>query len=395
MNQTEQILLQAINKSLWDADISFPADTEWNAVLKAAENQAVFLMVYRAVRNLLSVGIKNSWDSVLYKYTAKNIRVVHAHTYIHELLSQNEIPYVILKGCASARYYSQPVDRIMGDVDFLVEEKKLEQCSMVLKKEGMKRCDDGLHGFHRSFSLNGIGYELHWSPPGIPTEGKGKIQNYLGNVIEDNVLYCNNYVNCYVPNDYHHAMIVLLHNAAHMTTTGIGLRHLCDWTVLVSGLTKENTEKLLIDLNDVGLLTYAKVLTALGTIYLGAPQQSWADIDNRILLEELMEDILTSGNFGTNNASRQNQGAFIRDIKTRKISKQSIIGSFFSTVNRKAKKKHPCLSKHYLSMPIAWCLVCCYYLFQVLSKKRPGFSIKDTIDINSRKKLYDQLKLFE
>ena len=62
MNQTEQILLQAINKSLWDADISFPADTEWNAVLKAAENQAVFLMVYRAVRNLLSIGIKNTWD---------------------------------------------------------------------------------------------------------------------------------------------------------------------------------------------------------------------------------------------------------------------------------------------------------------------------------------------
>ncbi len=395
MNQTEQVLLQVIHKSLWNGDISFPTDTDWNAVLKEAEDQAVFLIVYRAVRDLLSVEIKNSWDSVFYKYTAMNIRVVHAHTYIHEILSQNKIPYVILKGCASARYYSQPIDRIMGDVDFLVEEKDLEQCSMILKKEGMKRCDDGLHGFHCSYTLNGIKYEMHWNPPGIPTEGKEEIQNYFNNVIEDSVYYYDNYVNCNVPNDYHHAIIVLLHNAAHMTTTGIGLRHLCDWTLLVNGLSEEDTEDLLTVFNDVGLLTYAKVLTALGTVYLGAPQQSWADIDNCVLLDDLMEDILASGNFGEKSITRQNQGAFIRDINTRKISKKSIVGSFISAISWKAKRKYPSLAKHFFSMPIAWCLVCCHYTYQVISKKRPGFSIKDTIDINNRKKLYNQLKLFE
>ena len=38
MNQTEQVLLQAIQKSLWNTDIELPADTDWDAVLKEAED---------------------------------------------------------------------------------------------------------------------------------------------------------------------------------------------------------------------------------------------------------------------------------------------------------------------------------------------------------------------
>ena len=38
MTQTEQILLQAIQKSLWNTDIDFPVDTNWDAVLKEAED---------------------------------------------------------------------------------------------------------------------------------------------------------------------------------------------------------------------------------------------------------------------------------------------------------------------------------------------------------------------
>lgn len=395
MTQEQKIVLQVLSNALFDKPLLVPNDINWESVLSESRDQAVFLTVYRTVRDLLPVELMNSWDPLFYKYTARNIRVFHAHTHIHEILSQNEIPYIILKGCASAKYYPQPADRIMGDVDFLVAKRDVERCSMILKKEGMKRCDNGLHGFHRSYSLAGVVYELHWSPPGIPAKGNEKIEKYLNNVIKSRAVFCDNNVNCYVPDNYHHAIIVLLHNAAHMTTTGIGLRHLCDWTLLVSSLSEEETEKLLHVFDDVGLLTYAKVLTALGTIYLGAPHKSWTDIDSCILLDELMEDIIKSGNFGIKETTRQYQGAFIRDVRTRKISRQSIIRALFSTINWKAKGMYPSLTNHFFTVPIAWILVCCYYLFQVVLKKRPGFSIRDTVSINKRKKLYGQLNLFE
>ena len=37
---------------------------------------------------------------------AKNLSVIYEHTELHELLTSNGIPYVTLKGCASASYYS-------------------------------------------------------------------------------------------------------------------------------------------------------------------------------------------------------------------------------------------------------------------------------------------------
>ena len=46
------------------------------------------------------------------------------------------IPYVILKGCASAFYYPDPSKRLMGDVDFLVKESDLEQAGEILRQEG-------------------------------------------------------------------------------------------------------------------------------------------------------------------------------------------------------------------------------------------------------------------
>ena len=45
-----------------------------------------------------------------------------------------------------------------------------------------------------------------------------------------------------VPSDLHHGLILLLHNASHMTAGGIGLRHLCDWAVYMERMTDDFVE---------------------------------------------------------------------------------------------------------------------------------------------------------
>ena len=49
MDQTEQILLQAIQKTLWNNDYIFPDDTDWDAVLQEAERQSVLGVAAAAV----------------------------------------------------------------------------------------------------------------------------------------------------------------------------------------------------------------------------------------------------------------------------------------------------------------------------------------------------------
>ena len=116
MNQTEQILLQAIQKSLWNTDIIFQEDTDWNAVLKEAEDQAVLGIVI----GIAPAEVQKEWKARASAGTAHFVRILHYQEQLHKLLKENDIPMVILKGTAAAIYYPNPAQRSMGDIDFLV-----------------------------------------------------------------------------------------------------------------------------------------------------------------------------------------------------------------------------------------------------------------------------------
>ena len=49
MDIAEQILLKAIQKSLWNTNIEFPEDTDWDAALEEAEKQAVLGVIANAI----------------------------------------------------------------------------------------------------------------------------------------------------------------------------------------------------------------------------------------------------------------------------------------------------------------------------------------------------------
>ena len=68
----------------------------------------------------------------------QNIQVIEEHKNIHKLLSENNIPYVFLKGCASARYYPDPLLRGMGDVDFYVPPEQLDKARGVFEEDGFE-----------------------------------------------------------------------------------------------------------------------------------------------------------------------------------------------------------------------------------------------------------------
>ena len=116
MNQTEQILLQAIQKSLWNTDITFPEDTDWNAVIKEAEDQTVLGIVI----GIAPAEIQKDWKSKASAGMAHFIRILHYQEQLYMLLKENDIPMVILKGTAAAIYYPNHFQRSMGDIDFMV-----------------------------------------------------------------------------------------------------------------------------------------------------------------------------------------------------------------------------------------------------------------------------------
>ena len=125
---------------LFGKDFDKSCEFDVSKTAEEAKKQTVFPTVYSAFKKL---AIDDSGDDNFFKNAiAKNIRVEYAHFEIHKLLSENNVPYVILKGVSSASYYKEPLIRTMGDIDFLVNEADIGRADRLLRSAGYVTDDD-------------------------------------------------------------------------------------------------------------------------------------------------------------------------------------------------------------------------------------------------------------
>ena len=219
-------LLYLLSNSLFKTQLS---DFHFANILPEAAKQTVFPLIYSALDGECDL---SAYTTQYYSAISHNVKVIEEHKTLHKLLCENNIPYVFLKGCASARYYPEPLLRTMGDVDLLVNEKDIEKTVCLLDDNDYRTTDD-FNGIHIEFkSKNNLTIELHRQINGIPNGKVGqKVSSLFSNIFEKAVLVNNEYL---CPSDFHHGLILLLHTASHLTNEGIGLRHLCDWAVFIS-----------------------------------------------------------------------------------------------------------------------------------------------------------------
>lgn len=67
------------------------------------------------------------------RYAIAGTQNFSEHGELHELMTANNMPYVAMKGLASAMYYPEPNLRSMGDVDFLVYPEDLKKAGKLLE----------------------------------------------------------------------------------------------------------------------------------------------------------------------------------------------------------------------------------------------------------------------
>ena len=397
MQNHQSILLDILASGLFRRSMTPPDVVDWEAVMREAQAQAVLPLVVSTAKPWLPPELRKKWEFIRMQAYTKNMEVIAAHGDIHQRMMKYGIPYVILKGCASARYYPHPDLRTMGDVDFLVEKSKLEHCEQQLLNDGMKRVDDGTHGHHRRYTFQGIAYELHWEAPMIPKIGGDQIRIALADIIPTACTFWDEAWEYCVPDDFHHGMVLLLHTAGHMTAEGIGLRHLCDWAVYIDRMSDAFVLwELAPRLRDCGLWEFARVLTAISSRFLGAKERTWTTGINTELLDKPMDDILAGGNFGLKEKYRQNYTVLTRDLETRKMSDRSFVSSFAVALDHSAAWWYPGLHKRVFSRPLAWLLVSGKHLYHIAKGQRiPVRLRKDRVIMRKRKELFRQLKLFE
>ena len=287
------------------------------------------------------------------------------------------VPYVILKGTSAAQYYPYPEYRAMGDIDIMTRHEDYHSvCDMLLRGGFVETTNmiDRQVERHREFSGKGVEIEVHCF---YALRNKVEETQLLDQLIIDHIS------DTHVLPDLVNGLTLIEHINHHLEE-GVGLRQVLDWLMFVNKcLPDEKWPEFQTIARKTGHEQLAIAVTRMCEIYLGLPPHRWcADADEQVC-GELMEYVLSSGNFGIKIAADQ-------QTSVRVLSSAKSLGGIMryltvhGVANWKAAQKYPILR------PLAWIYQAVRYLLKGLFRAGSIGKIKGEISETRRKE-----KLFE
>ena len=296
IEQAQQILLDALKASLFETTFSYSDDTEWDAVIKEAKSQAVMGLI----SPVIPVHDESSDQGKVFY-----MRLLHEQDKLLNLFDEHSIPCVILKGCAAAIYYPKPFLRAMGDVDFLVRRNQFEEAMKLMESNGYVyshgKNDDGSLAFnsrHIGYYKNGIEFELHhhFSSTGF------NMDDILEKSIDKREYRELNGHSFPVLPKVENGLVLLGHLYQHLKKDELGLRQIIDWEMYVhSALNEDRCKKEFASIaKELGLLDLAINVTLMCEKHLGLTKTIKRNVSaTEEIADELLDNLLTSGNFGS------------------------------------------------------------------------------------------------
>ncbi|MDE5759124.1 MAG: nucleotidyltransferase family protein, partial [Allobaculum sp.] len=211
---------------------------------------------------------------------------------------------VLLKGQAYARVYPRPEMRQCGDIDLYVGEDSYLPAYSAIKKFGWKREERFLPKTkHYGCWLDGIRIELHRIAGQLPSPAADhEFQLWSRAQLKESREYLETggeKVN--VPTPVFDVVFVFMHLYHHFLNGGTGLRHICDWILLLhTHSTHLDTKELEKLLNQFHLMRGWKKFTPIAVEHLGLPADECPFYSPKYSDEgeKVLSFILKEGNFG-------------------------------------------------------------------------------------------------
>lgn len=394
---TQKTVLELLSAAMFQKPFCAEKEVDWKAVFDECRAQSVVSLAFSALsKNEVSQIVYAQWKAVVNESLAVSSKISYAHTMLNQLMNQAEIPYVILKGCASAEYYNDPLLRTMGDVDFYVLPDRFEETDKLLMKNGFLSNEID-HEYEKAYTKDDIVFELHNTVNGVPGGKVGtEIRHYFDDIFEKADLKHFDLATYYSPSHFHHGLVMLLHVARHMVTGGIGLRHFCDWAVFVDEVSDDFAEMFEDKLKRVGLWRFAQILTQFCTAYLGLSSQAWAGEVDKKLLSDLKDDVFAGGNFGHKDLSRADEAKFITSRKKGTVNNDSAIKQAVLSANEIVRKHWRFADKVPVVYPVGWVFFGGRYAVKTAFGKRDKVKVRALVEgAEKRKNIYQSLRLFE
>lgn len=376
MKLEEQVLLSLIKKSQFGIEDAIDWDgVDIDALFKEVSMQSVLCLVASSIP---PERVNPKWIEAQYRQKSSYIRYCHAQDELKKVLDDTGVPFVILKGNASAISYKDPSLRMMGDIDFLVPQDLYTKTKNILAVAGYVEGED--NGRHCHFRKDGTEFEIHHH---FSHFDEIDIESYVIDGLNSREIVSIEGHDFPVLPKLANGLVLLDHFRRHLESA-VGLRHVIDWMMYVyRNLDDEfwfSQFKPVVE--EKGMDKLAVTITRMCQIYLGLPETiTWCKDADPETCGSLIDLIFISGNFGCKNG----QGHSVEKVSTN-IKREGLFHwlQYAGEHNWEAYHKHHCLK------PLCWIYQIFRYAKQGIKSGRNNKQLKS--DLDRSKERYELLK---
>lgn len=284
-----------------------PTDDEWTQLFRMSRKHAVVGLLWSvASKHKMPMTLAVQWSSEAEQIRGLNGLMNDEAARLTEAFRNWGIKTVILKGQANARLYNDPLVRQPGDIDIWVEGGK-ERVMELLIEMGFTQPQDlkgrngknlvNYHHVHLPKNDRGVDVEVHFRPS---SGNHNPLTNkYLQRWLETEVKHIEETEDGFsVPLLKFALVMQLAHIQHHFLNSGVGLRQICDYYLLLKHSTADDRQEVKGLLNQFGLRRIGGALMWVLAEVFG--------LDNALMLckpdkyrgKWLLRFIMAEGNFG-------------------------------------------------------------------------------------------------
>lgn len=310
MKENNDTYFSLLRSALWNVTVNLDDDVEWKCLLDTARRQTTMgLLCHAALKTRAGQGLPDKNKAYLRQQL---ISLALSHKRINAMISRlvtalrdKGIESVLMKGQGLAANYPVAELRQCGDIDLYVGKENYDAaCALVDAMAGEVEAAKG-YGTELNYHIvvDGIIVEIHrLTSLFYYREMNAIYEPYSdkGMAVGGNSMMING-VNVWLPADTFNALFVFHHAWNHFINGGIGMRQLCDWTMLLHAKRESiNQEELSDMLQRLRLMDGWQVFGCIAVDWLGLPENEMPFYDEKFRkrAKRTVDMILKEGNFG-------------------------------------------------------------------------------------------------
>lgn len=340
MNNSQKYFLKLLSSVINDTEILPPSeDVDMRAVFALGYNHKMLQTVYEKAYNSGIISETDSdfkiWKNQYILYKTRDTRQQIAKDEIIDVLTENGIRVMPLKGLLIKDLYPNTYLRQMTDLDILIDKDNKSKTKSLLKSIGYKEFEGGKKHFSM-VKKPAINLEIHLKI--FENDWNECFSDVWENAEEKSK-------NLYIMSNEDLILHNIMHSAEHLLSAGIGIRAITDLYVLKKAYPEVLiSENFLSKLDNYGLTDFFNVINN--------TCQVWFEGKDDSSLNKMAENfLLLSNNFGTN---KDVAIQYAYDIADSEDSRFMIFLKLFFPSYKNMCKRFKILESIKILLPVFW-----------------------------------------